>query len=370
MNLIIIKDKLRDGLTAVSRASDEHQNLPILKNVLISSGDNQIKLITTNLEIAVSYKVSGKVMEGGSITVPVNTLLNIINNIQSERLSLETKGNTLEIKTDNYQAKIQGLPAEDFPIIPQIKNMEEFITIDPPIFKDALSQVVIATQFSELRPELNTVSMTFDLDSIILAATDSFRLAEKMIYSNQFKTNFSRDFSVLIPLKTAMEMLRILKDNDAINIYLDQNQILFKNEQFEFISRLVEGSFPDYKKVIPDKFDSEAVIKKEEFMGALKLTGVLSSRINEIKIKFLGTKKGVEIFSADESLGENSYVLPAKIQGEEGEAGFNWRYVSDGLKAVSTDDVVFGINKDNRPAILKSAGDGSYFYILMPILKS
>lgn len=369
MNLILIKEKLREGLSAVARASDEHQNLPILKNVLITSGDNQIKLTTTNLEIAISYKVAGKVIEPGSVTVPVSTILGLINNIQSERLSLETKGNILEIKTDNYQAKIQGLPAEDFPLIPQVQNIEEFIQIEGALLKEALSQVVIATQFSELRVELNSVVINFNLDALVFAATDSFRLAEKTLQGHEFKSTFSKEFSALIPLKTAQELLRILKDTETISLYLDHNQALFKSEQFELISRLLEGSFPDYKKVIPEKYGAEANIKKEEFVNALKLTSSLSPRAAEIKLKFLENKKGVEIFSADESVGENSYILPAKIQGEGKEVSFNWKYLLDGLRAIEREDIVFGVNEDNKPSVVRSSADPSYFYILMPILR-
>lgn len=370
MNLILIKDKLQDGLQAVSHASDNHQNLPILKNVLIASGDNQIKLSTTNLEIAISYKVAGKVIEPGSITVPVDTLLNLINNLQNERLSLETKNSTLEIKTDNYQAKIQGLPPEDFPLIPQISNTEENITIDGGVLKEALAQVSIATQFSELRPELNSVAMIFNLDNLIFAATDSFRLAEKTLQPQEFKATLSRDVFSLIPLKSVQELLRILKDGEETTIRLDQNQISVRTEQFEFISRLLQGSFPDYKKVIPEKYGAEAVLKKEELSGAIKLTGVLSPKISEIKIRFLENKKALEIFSAEESVGENNYTLGAKIRGKAGEVGFNWRYLLDGLRAIPKEEVFFGVNDDNRPSILKSTGDPSYFYILMPILKA
>jgi DNA polymerase-3 subunit beta len=370
MNLILIKDKLRDGLQAVSKASDNHQNLPILKNVLIASGDNQIKLSATNLEIAISYKVAGKVLEPGSITVPVETILNLVNNLQSERLSLETKGSVLEIKTDNYQAKIQGIPPEEFPLIPQIQNIEENISLDSGVLREALAQVAVATQFSELRPELNSVAMVFNLDSLVFAATDSFRLAEKTIQSHEFKSAFSRDTFSLIPLKTIQELLKILKDGEECAIRLDQNQILFKTEQFEFISRLLQGSFPDYKKVIPEKYGAEAVLKKEELISALRLTGVLSAKISEVKIRFLDNKKALEIFSVEESVGENNYVLPAKTHGKVGELSFNWRYLLDGLKATQRDEVVFGVNDDNKPSILKSASDPSYFYILMPILKS
>jgi len=370
MNLIVIKDKLQDGLQTVSRASDNHQNLPILKNVLIASGENQIKLSATNLEIAVSYKVAGKVMEPGSITVPVDTFLGLVNNLQSERLSLETKNNTLEIKTDNYRAKLQGLPPEDFPLIPQVQNNEENITINGGVLKEALSQVSIATQFSELRPELNSVAMSFNLDSLIFAATDSFRLAEKTIQPQDFKATLPGDVFSLIPLKSIQELLRILKENEEIMICLDQTQILFKSERFEFVSRLLQGSFPDYKKVIPEKYGAEAALKREELMGALKLTGVLSPKISEVKIRFLENKKALEIFSLDESVGENNYILPAKISGKAGEVGFNWRYLLDGLRAVPGDEVVFGVNDDNHPSILRSQSDPSYFYILMPILKS
>lgn len=351
------------------RACDEHQNLPILRNVLISSGDNQISLTGTNLEIAIRYKVVGKVNQNGSVTVPASTLLNIINNIPTERINLEVKNGILEVKTDNYSAKIQTLPAEDFPLIPQIKNTEENISLETSVLKEALEQVVIATQFSELRAELNSVALILPTDSMILAATDSFRLAEKTLVSHQFKSTFNREISAIIPLKTIQELLRVIKDNQEISIYLDQNQILFKTEQFEFISRLLEGTFPDYKKVIPESYDAEAVLKKDEFMNAIKLTGVFSSKITEIKTRFIN-KKGVEIFSADESIGENSYLLPAKTKGEGEEVGFNWRYLSDGLKVVPGEEVVFGINKDNRPAVLRGINDPSYFYILMPILKT
>jgi DNA polymerase-3 subunit beta len=370
MNLILIKDKLRDGLSAVSRASDNHQNLPILKNVLIASGDNQIKLSATNLEIAISYKVAGKVIEPGSITVPVETILSLVNNLQSERLSLETKGSVLEIKTDNYQAKIQGMPAEEFPLIPQVQNVEESISLDSGVLRDALSQVSVATQFSELRPELNSVAMMFNLENFVFAATDSFRLAEKTLQSHEFKTTLSRDTFSLIPLKTIQELLKILKDGEECVIRLDQNQILFKTEQFEFISRLLQGSFPDYKKVIPEKYGAEAILKKEELINALRLTGVLSAKISEVKIRFLEGKKALEIFSVEESVGENNYVLPAKIHGKAEELSFNWRYLLDGLKAIPREEISFGVNDDNRPSILKSANDQSYFYILMPILKS
>ena len=150
MNLIIIRDKLKEGLAMVSRAIGAEQKLPILKNVLLTVGDNKATLVATNLEVAITYGILGKVIAGGKITVPAGILTNIIQNIQSERLSLEVKKTILEVRTDNYEAKIQGLGAEDFPIIPKISN-DDFIEIDGGVLKEALNQTLIATQFSELR---------------------------------------------------------------------------------------------------------------------------------------------------------------------------------------------------------------------------
>lgn len=370
MKLILIKNNLKDGLAAVERASGENLNLPILKNVFIESQDNNIKLTTTNLEIAINYSVPGKVVESGKITVPISVFLNIINNLQNERLNLEKKNQNLEIKTDNYEATIQGLPPEEFPIIPKIKNNKEFIEIKTELFKEVLNQVISSAQFSDLRPELNSVLFSFSLDALKVVATDSFRLSERTLPINQLTTNHEQEFKILIPLKTSQELLRVLKENEVLKIYHDQNQVLFATERFELISRLVEGVFPEYEAIIPKKFETEVVLDKEEFVNAVKVTSVLGSRISEVRIKIPENKKNIEIFSADQAIGENKYLVPAKIQGKPKEISFNWRYLLDGLKALKTKSVFLGANEENKPVLIKSPGETYYFYILMPILKT
>ena len=373
MKVIVVRDNLKEGLGIISGASGENLNLPILKYALFDISDNRIKLTATNLEIAASFLVSGKIIEKGSATIPLGIFQNLINNIQSERLNIEKNKNGVEIKTDNYQALIQGLPPGDFPIIPKIsdENKNEFIEIDSGIFKEALRQVVVGTQFSDLRPELNSVFFDFSIESIKLVATDSFRLAEKTIPGSQFKANHKNTFKLLVPLKTSQELLRILKEGEVLRIYHDPNQILFKTENLEFISRLVDGNFPDYTAVIPRKLDSEIVVSREELISALKLTGIFGSRFGEIKIRVPEAKKTIEIWSADEMVGENHYFLTAKVRGKTKEASFNWRHLLDGLKAIKGEEVFLGLNsEDNKPALLKTPSDVFYLYILMPILKT
>ena len=370
MKLIIIKTNLKNGLVNVERAVGEASSLPILKNIHIEAKQNKIYLTATNLEIATTALISGKVIEEGAITLPIMILLDIINNLQSERLNIETTGNAAQVVADNYTATIQGAPAEEFPIIPKIKNKGEYIEIKGSLLREAYTQVIASTQLSAVRTELNTVLYEYNLNALKLVGTDSFRLSEKTIPKNQFNGTQEDAFKILIPLKTTQELLRIVKDEDEIKIYKDENQILFSCPNFELISRLNTGSFPDYHAILPQKFSTEIALDRRELANALKLVGVMSSKTNEIKIKITENKKAVEVFSIDQSLGENTYTLPAKIQGSALELSFNWRYLTDGLRALPGNDVVWGLNENNKPARLRSPTDTSYFYILMPILKA
>jgi len=369
MKIIIIKSNLRDGLTAVQSIAGDKQDLPILKNVLIESFNNKISLTTTNLELAITFFVFGKTIEPGKTTVPVGIFSNLANNLSSERLNIELRGKKLEVKTDNYEAGIQTLPTDDFPIIPKIKDTKKQITIEGRFLKEALNQVISSAQASDLRPELNTVLFSFSLDHLTITATDSFRLAEKTIPKTNIKVTNENPFRVLVPLRTAQELSKIVQDNDKVEIYHDDNQVMFKCERFEMISRLIDGAFPDYEYLVPKKFDTEAVVNREEFLGALKLAGVFSSRVSEVHLKTV-EKRALEIVSNDQALGDNKYLLPAKVVGSTKDVGFNWRFLVDGLKNIKTDDVFVGLNEDNKPALLRSPNDASYYYILMPILRA
>lgn len=370
MKVIVIKNNLKEGLSAVGRIAGENLQLPILKNILLEAMDNKIVLTATNLEIAIKYVVSGKIIENGSLAVPMSLFSNLISNISNERLNIENKKNILEIQTDNYKATINSSLADEFPLIPKIKNQNNYLEIEAHILKNALSQVVVASQFSELRPELNSVFVEYSIDSLKFVATDSFRLAEKIIGENQISSTSEESFSFLLPIQSANELLRILGGEEKVKIYHDESQVLFKTEQWELFSRLMEGSFPDYKAVVPKKYNAEIMIPKDEFINSLKLAGIFSAKSSEIKIKILENKKAIEISSADQSLGENNYLLPAKLSGSSKEASFNWKYLSDGLKALEAEEVMFCMNEDNKPAVIKSLKDNSYFYLVMPILKA
>jgi DNA polymerase-3 subunit beta len=238
------------------------------------------------------------------------------------------------------------------------------------ILKEAIQQVVVAAQFSDLRPELNSVFFNFSFDSLVLAATDGFRLTEKTIPANLFATKNKEIFKILIPLRTTMEAARIVKDEDLVKLIWDENQILIKTENTELVSRLIEGSFPDYSAILPHEFGAEVVVNHEEFAAAIRLAGIFGQKNSEVRMAIHPNKKAVEITSADQVLGENNNTLSAKVKGEMGEVFFNWRYLADAMKGIKTEDVFLGLQEDAGPALIRSTSDSSYFYILKPILKA
>ncbi len=370
MKFVAIRSNIKEAIVIIERAAGENANLPILKNVLIETENNRITFTTTNLELAATCFVSGKVIETGRVTAPLAPLSNIINNIQSDRLNFGKKGNALEIKTDNYTATLQGLPAEDFPRTPKVGDGGKYFEIKGALLKEAIQQASVAAQFSDLRPELNAMLFDFSIDILKLAATDGFRLAERSIPQSFFTAKYTEPFRMLIPLKTSQEVVRMAKDDEMVRISRDESQVLIKTDRAELISRLIEGSFPDYSQIIPSKFMTEVDVDREEFANAIKLAGVFGQKTSELKLAAHPAKKIVEVSSADQALGENAYLLPARVKGESIEAFFNWRYLADPVRAAKTKDVFIGFQEETNPALIRPAGDNSYFYILKPILKS
>lgn len=368
MKVIVLNSKLKESLSAVEKAVKENSNLPILKNILIKTFNNRLKITSTNLEVGINKFVFGKIIEEGSITIPFSTLYKIVNNSDSEKTEINTEGNNLLLKTDNYKARIQGINSDEFPIIPKINDENNFLEIDFSIFKNAIEKVVTAAQISEIRPEISGVLLDYQITILKLAATDTFRLAEKTLTESQYKGNFERGFKVIIPLKTISEVLRIFKDTERIKIYFDKSQVLFKNEDVEIISRIIDGEYPDYEVIIPKETENEIHINRNQFINAIKLVSSFSGRVNEIKLRLMENKKTLDVYSADQNLGENNYLVPIKLKGEGfSEIAFNWQYLLDGLKIIEGEKIIFGVNKDTKPSILKPIEDLSYFYILMPI---
>lgn len=366
MKTIILKDNLKNGLDAVGRTTGTSANLPVLHSVLIQAYKNQIRLTATNLELALTKQVFGKIIEEGGIAVPYATLANIVNNISSERVNLETKGGVLVIKTDNYDATIQGVEEKEFPIIPDIEKSKGELELKGSDLKEALSKTVIAAEASDLRPEISGVLLAIEPNILKIVATDSFRLAEASIAGNAMKNSFEQGMRITVPLKTAQELSRVIEGDEQMKILTDETQIIFESESLRLISRTIEGKFPDYETIIPKEFETTAAVSREELVSGLKLAGAFAGRNNEVTLR-IKDKKVLEIHSSDSNVGENKYLLPTKVEGADTEVIFNLSYLLDGIRSESEKEVIIGLNGEEKPSIIRSHASSDYFYILMPI---
>ena len=370
MKLVVIRSNLKEAIGLIDRATGDVPNLPILKNALIQAKDGRITISATNLEIGIQAVISGKIIEQGSVVVPLSLLIGLLNGLQSDRLNFEVKGTHIELTTDNYSATLQGFPSDEFPQLPKIQDGDNIVSIKGVILKDAIQQVVAASQLSDIRPELNSTLFDFSLESLKLAATDGFRLAEKTIPKNAMEVKKENNpFRILVPLKAAQEASRDVSNEEIVSIYHDKNQVLFKTERVEIISRLINGQFPDYSTLIPEKFKTEILVNREEFTNAVKVVSVLGQKNSEMALTLRQDKKNMIIHSSDQALGENQYLIPVKAKGDGLDILFNWRHIADAMKALSGEEIFFGFQEESNPALIKSANDSSYFYILKPLMK-
>ena len=376
MNLICFKENLKRNLDNALRIIKYNSTLPILNNFLLSTEKGMLKISSTDLEIGFTSLIPSKVLKEGSITVPAQLLSQFVNNLPNKNINFEVKDFKLYLNCDNIKASINGLNAEDFPIIPKVKN-DSVLTINSKMFKNSLNYVINSSAISDARPEISSIYIKINPDQIKFIATDSFRLAHKTIFvlsddnKEKIKINFEKSRNIILPLRTAGELLRILGDqNDDVKIIIDQNQILFDLDNTQLISRLVEGNYPDYEAIIPKSSETKCYLSKNDLEESIKLAGCFSSKLNDITMKTNSEKSQMEIFSNNSEYGNHHAKIDSEIKGKDIAIVFNWHYFLDGLKNIDEDELILEFNGDQKPAVIKPAKNADFFYILMPIRNS
>jgi len=371
----ILKDNLKSGLNIVEKIVGKNLSLPILDNVLMSTEDNFLSLSSTDLETAIKLWILTKIVRKGKTAVPAKFLSSFISLLPNEKIILEESKQGLHIECGSFKNQIQGFNPEEFPLIPEFKNLE-YIEIDNKKFCQGLAQIVDVASPSQARPEISGIYFIFSKNLIKIVATDSFRLAEKnIVLEDDPGGALRKDTSFILPQKPAREIINILGEKEGkMRIYFSSNQTMFEfpmkeapHPQVQVISRLIEGEYPNYEEIIPRKFKTNVIIKRDEFLNQIKAASLFSGKINEVKIKVNPQNKEVEIFAQDPDIGESRSSIPAKINGEVIEASFNHKFLVDGLLNIKSSEVMFDLSKEEGPCILKPVGDASYIYVVMPI---
>ncbi len=355
---------MKKGLFIVSRIVGVGNPLQVLNNILLKTDQGRIKLSSTNLEIGVNTWVGGKIEQEGALTVPAKLINEYINNLPSDKVTLASKDNTtLSIESENYHTSIKGLSYEDFPLIPQVTD-ETFVKVDSAEFRNALAETIWASAANETQPEISGIFMAFEDDKVRIAATDRYRLAERTVQAMEAARGVKE---VIIPSRTVTELYKILTiGKGEVEIYFSESQVLFKFDETELISRLIDGQYPDYRQIIPKGFKTTVDVDKNELVHALKAAALFAPDSNNVTVE-VKPNDGITVAASSMAAGENMAKIKAKVTGDENAAVFNFRYLLDCLNNLPETTVELKMINDASPAAITPKGRDNYIYIVMPI---
>ena len=373
MRLSCLQENLNRGLSVVGRAVATRTTLPITNNVLLATDQSRLKLVATNLEMAISHWIGAKVEEEGAITVPARLLTEFISSLPNEKvdinLSLKTK--TLELKCARFEARISGVDAKDFPPIPKI---EEGVTtkVEVDSLHQGISQVVFAAASEESRPVLTGIDAQFEGDLLTLAAADGFRLA---VYKLPITTPVSEKSEVIIPARTLAELNRLMVDQEeAVEITMSpsKGQILFHLKNVELVSQLVQGTFPNYAQLVPQSYTTRTVVDVAEFLRATKTASIFARDGSGI-VRLVAAPGGeltpgkMTVSARSEEIGDDVGEIDAVVEGEEAKIAFNGRYLTDVLGVLNETQVALETTNPSSPGVIRPVGVDNYIHVVMPM---
>lgn len=361
MKLQVTQENLSKALNSVARVANTRGTLPILANVVLRTVGTRLTIAATNLDIAITHYIGSKVSEEGSITVPARLMQDFVSSLPSGVIELKLEDYKLHITTDQYNSVINGISAEEFPVMPAISEGKTWRVATKEL-KKALQQVLVAASSDEARPVLTGIYFHMIDGKLFMAATDSYRLAEKELMT------LNEDVSLLIPASAMQDLLRLLGDgDDEVEITNDDQQVLFKVGEVELVARLIEGKYPDYRKLVPSVFTTEAKLKRADFVNITKVSSLFAREsAGSVTIQVDAEKKEVSIRSIASQLGENTASAVAEVTAE-GSITLNSRYLLDALGTLSGDEVKLCFNGKLEPCVLKEAGGDGYTHVIMPL---
>jgi DNA polymerase-3 subunit beta len=380
MKFSCTQENLKRGLLATGYVAGKNVNLPILNNVLMRIDGSVIHLISTNLEVAVRCAIRGKIDDGGEFTVPSKLFLDYVNLLPDDRVDLETTETFLKIGCRKNSTKIKGIASSEFPLIPSV-DRQNMLYVSGAVLKRALGQVNFAVSSIESRPELTgalfNANPEFAQGSLVIAATDSYRLSEKTIKLESKGGNASatKHVMAIVPGKTLHELSRILslfKENEleTVEISLGEGQIAFNFGDVELISRLVDGKYPEYRPIIPEKYTSEAVFHRSDVSQAVKSASLFSrAGLQDVHFR-LEPAEGLVVSSSEGQMGKNDSTVEAVMSGPQNAITLNYKYFLDGLAALETPKAKLRVIDAMNPCVLAADGEETgekLTYIVMPI---
>jgi len=388
VKLVCTQRALAEGLAIVERAVPTKSPLPVLSNVLLSTDDGRLKLVANNLEMAISSWIGADIADEGSVTLPAHLLADFVGSLGGGdvQMMLKPGTKTMNLKCGRYEANINGIDADDFPAVPTVGDGPR-CRIVAKTLRSGINRVAFAAATDETRPVLSGVLLTVQGDELTLAAADGFRLAVSTVPLAEPMPESAEEptaLKLLIPARALTELARVVPDGEEmveIAATPSQNQVMFqypaadsgKSPSVLLVSRLIEGAFPDYQRIIPQSYQTRVVLPVSDFLQAAK-TAAVFSRDNSNIVRVSVTPSGdelvpgrIDVLASSAEMGDNAGQLDGSVEGEEVQIAFNVRYLRDALDAVGSGEVALEVTGPTSPGLLKPVAGSGHLHVIMPM---
>ncbi len=372
MKIVCQKEKLHRGLTVVGRAVATRSPLPITGSVLLSAEESRLKLAATNLEIAITCYVNAKVEEEGAVAIPAKVFTDFVNLLPSEpiEISASPEANIVELRCARYKAHINGQNPEEFPPIPQIEEGVS-VRVDPELLRQGIEQVIFAAATEESRPVLTGAFLEVEGDTMNLVAADGFRLAVRTL---PLSSPAPESFGVIVPARSLNELQRLLRDEEEdveIVVNPQRSQASFKLKEAEMVTQLIQGTYPNYKQLIPQTWNTKVIVNLKEFYQAIRSASIFAKDGGIIRLYITpGTEFGpgkITVSAHAEEIGDNTGEVEAIVEGEESKIAFNYQYLLDVLSVLKEPQIILRIITPSSPGVIAPLGKEDYIHIIMPM---
>jgi DNA polymerase-3 subunit beta len=378
MKLECLQENLAEGLGVVGRVVPTKSTLPVLSNVLLSTRDDELQLTANNLELSVAQRVPAAVLRAGDITLPAKLLQDyvaLLDHGQKVALELNQKTHKVHLACGRYEANIAGIDAEDFPPVPSVSGGQSY-SIPASTLKETINGVVFAAAPDDTRPVLAGALLKLGGGTLTLAAADGFRLAVRTVEVPES----GPELTIIVPARTLTEVARLLPDSEDEHVQINTtpggNQVYFAFGKTEVTSRLIEGQFPDYQRIIPVDAKTNVQISTPDFLRATRAAAVFArDNSNIVRLECTPPPNDAELAvgsvlvkSTSAEMGDNEGRLEATVDGDDTQIAFNGRYLREALEAIDTPKVLLQITGPSSPGIIKPAGEpNGYIHVIMPM---
>ena len=329
------------------------------QTVLMNASGTELVLATTDLEVSARLRLEVQVQEEGVALIPARLLADMVKSFEQAPVIVEADGGQARIVCSNYEGTVRCLPAEDFPALQDPGGTR--VTVDAAGFAEGVGQVTRAASRDEARPILTGVLLEISREGLTMAATDSYRLAVR-----ELSATAQGEAKALVPERALSEAGRAAagEEKGQIELFVEQSQVAFRIGALTLTSRLIEGEFPNYRQLLPERYESRLSASRQQLLDAVRRVGLLARESSPVKMEF--NALGVRLSSSSPDLGGAVEVVEAKFEGDDLTAAFNPNYLVDGLTGVTGDRVQVEVRDGLKPAVVRGEGEG-FVYLAMPV---